>query len=66
MKHSATSSTTSSGKQIHHDVVHVEDDGATMQQPKVRKSEFSDPPDKEGPSYSVIVPNDFMSSNKSI
>lgn len=64
--HSIASSTTSSGKQIHHDVVHIEDYDATMQQQKVHKPEFSAPPDKDGPSYSVTVPNDFMSSNKSI
>lgn len=55
-----------SDKQIHLDVVHVEDDDAVFHHQKVCKYEFSTPPDKEGPSYSVTVPNTFMSLNKLI
>ena len=45
-------------------VVHLDDEQDIA--PKVRKTEFLAPPDKGGPSYSVTVPNDFMSLERSI
>lgn len=49
------SSATASDKQTSLDVVHIEDDEGDAPHPKIRKPEFTDPPDKEGPSYTVMV-----------
>ncbi|KMT17387.1 hypothetical protein BVRB_2g038420 [Beta vulgaris subsp. vulgaris] len=45
-------------------VVHLDDEHDAAS--KTRKTDFLSPPDKSGPSYTVTVPNDFMSLERSI
>ena len=47
------------------DVVHVEGEDTDVAQKK-RKTDFISPTNKGGSSYTVTVPNDFMSLDRSI
>lgn len=59
----ASASTTSMKKDT---TIVVQLDDEQENAPKMRKTEFLAPPDKGGPSYTVTVPNDFMSLEMSI
>ncbi|XP_057247480.1 uncharacterized protein LOC130589873 [Beta vulgaris subsp. vulgaris] len=60
----ATSLSSASAKKDTAVVVHLDDEQDVAS--KTRKTDLLAPPDKSGPSYSVTVPSDFMSLERSI